>query len=359
VSSRIRLGWDPFFEAQIAGDPGATRRFARVVQEERGAYRVAGDVEGWTGISGRYRHLATADGDLPAVGDWVALEDDVIVARLERRSVVSRVATGRAGGRQVIAANVDVILIVTSANEDLNPRRLERYLAMVWESGALPVVVMNKSDLAEDPDAVAADLRGRLPFVDIVTISAIAAAGEQSGASPATALAAHLQPGRTLALVGSSGVGKSTLVNALAGGSVQRVSAIRESDGRGRHTTTARQLIELPGGALLIDTPGMRELQPWGGAGVIDDAFADIAALAADCRFTDCQHQAEPGCAVRSAIDAGTLAADRLEHFRHLQREAAFEARKADKAEAAAHKRRWKQIANAQKAMYRDRERLK
>ncbi len=221
---------------------------------------------------------------------------------------MSRAAAGRAVDQQVVAANVDVILVVTALTQDLNVRRLERYLTMVWDAGAVPVVVLNKADLCEDSAGARESVRARLPMIDVVVISAL----ETSGLD---ALAPYLRPGQTLALVGSSGVGKSTLVNRLLGAEAQRVGPISDADGKGRHTTTARQLVELPGGALLIDTPGMRELQPWGDESSVAAAFDDITALAAGCRFTDCAHDREPGCAVRAAVDGGRLDADRLDTF--------------------------------------------
>jgi ribosome biogenesis GTPase / thiamine phosphate phosphatase len=350
VSLRERFGWSPFFEEQLARLARRDLLMARIVEEQRGRYRVAGDADGWAEVSGRFRHEAACAADFPAVGDWVGVDGGIIHLRLERRGTVSRAAAGRAVEEQVVAANVDVILLVTSLSGDLNTRRLERYLTMVWDAGALPVVVLNKADLCDDPAAAAESVRTRLPMIDIVTVSALEHGGLE-------ALSPYLRPAQTVALLGSSGVGKSTLVNRLTGAETLRTAAVSEEDGKGRHTTTARQLVELPGGALLIDTPGMRELQPWGDESSVAGAFDDIAALASACRFGDCGHGAEPGCAVREAVEAGRLDADRLEHFHRLGREAAYEARKHDKAAAAEHKRRWKQLHVAARAMYRDRDR--
>jgi ribosome biogenesis GTPase len=274
----------------------------------------------------------------------------IITRRLARLSTISRKAAGRAIEEQVLAANVDTIFLVTALAEDLNPRRLERYLTVVRKAGAVPVVVLNKTDLSEDPDRQATAIRARLPFVDVLAISAKLGEGLES-------LDPYLSPARTVALIGSSGVGKSTLVNRLLGRELLRTAEISDVDGKGRHTTTARHLVELPGGALLIDTPGMREMQPWVEEDAIADTFEDIAELAGRCRFSDCAHQTEPGCAVLAAIERGELSGERLEHFRHLGREIAFEQRKRDTSAAAAEKRRWKKIHQANKVMYRDRDR--
>jgi ribosome biogenesis GTPase len=355
VRQRDRLGWSEFFQQQIAGDVPPPL-VVRIIEEQRGAYRIAGDVDGWAEVGGKFRHDARATADFPSVGDWVCIsapgssDRAVITRRLDRRSTISRKAAGRAVEEQVVAANVDTIFLVTALAEDLNPRRLERYLTVVRDAGAVPVVVLNKTDLSVDPDGQAANVRARLPFVDVLAISA----KEGDGLS---ALSAYLSPAQTVALIGSSGVGKSTLVNRLLGHERLKTAEISKVDGKGRHTTTARHLVELPGGALLIDTPGMRELQPWVEESAVAETFEDIAELAYGCRFGNCAHETEPGCAVLAAVERSELAAQRLDHYRHLGREIAFEERKRDKSAAAAEKRRWKKIHQANKIMYRDRDR--
>jgi ribosome biogenesis GTPase len=353
VSLRERFGWNDFFEQQIGQEERAGLLWARVVEEQRGLYRVSGDVDGWAEVSGRFRHESAHAADFPAVGDWVGVEQGIIHRRLHRRSTVSRAAAGRAVDQQVLAANVDTLFLVTALAEDLSVRRLERYLTMAWDAGAVPVVLLNKADLSEDPEAERESVRARLPMVDVFFVCAL----KPAALGGLDALAPYLRPAQTVALLGSSGVGKSTLINRLLGREALKTAAISDEDGKGRHTTTSRQLVELPGGALLIDTPGMRELQPWADGSAVDAAFDDIAALAGECRFTDCGHAGEPGCAVRDAVDSGRLDADRLEHYRRLGREAAFEERKRNKAAASEEKRRWKQIHQAQRALYKDRDR--
>jgi ribosome biogenesis GTPase / thiamine phosphate phosphatase len=355
VSLLARLGWDPFFERQRAALDRQALRMARVIEEQRGLYRVAGEIDGAAEVSGRFRHDARGAADFPAIGDWIGCTDAddraIIQVRLDRKSTLSRLAAGPAIDEQVLAANVETIFLVTALDADLSARRLERYLTMVWNAGAVPVVLLNKADLNDDPAAACESIRGRLPLVDVLAISAV----HENGLD---ALAPYLRPAHTVALLGSSGVGKSTIVNRLLGSDRQPVAAIRESDGKGRHTTTSRQLFELPGGALLIDTPGMRELQLWADDSVVAAAFDDIASLARECRFADCAHAGEPGCAVVEALDTGRLDPDRLANYQRLLRETAFENRKHDKAAAAETKRRWKQLHKAQRALYRDRNRL-
>ena len=347
------LGWNGFFEQQLNSDERRRLVWARVIEEQRGLYRIAGDAEGWAEVSGRFRHDAKTAADFPAVGDWVGVTPGshaVIHDCLERRSTISRAAAGRVVDEQVIAANVDTIFLVTALTQDLNVRRLERYLTMVWDGGAVPVVVLNKADLSDDPEGECASIRKRLPHVDVVWVSALMD-------TELAALSPYLKPARTMALLGMSGVGKSMLVNRLLGGDRLRVGEVRESDGRGRHTTTSRQLVALPSGALLIDTPGMRELQLWSDESAVEQAFDDIGALAARCRFDDCAHIAEPGCAVLDAVAAGRLDDDRLANYQRLLREAAFEARKRDKAGTSEAKRAGKQGAKAARSLYKDRDR--
>jgi ribosome biogenesis GTPase len=302
-------------------------------------------------VSGRFRYDALAPSDYPAVGDWVTVADGqqpaVITAVLPRRSAFVRSAAdatrrtaGNLADEQVLAANVDVAFLVAGLDHDFNLRRLERYLAVAWSSGVRPVIVLNKADVALDLGDRLLAVESIAPAVPIVVLSALT--GDH-----VTDLAPYLAPGQTAVVLGSSGVGKSTLVNALLGEQRQTTAAVREDDSRGRHTTTHRELFELPGGGLLIDTPGIRALEIAGADEGVDTAFEDIAELALGCRFSDCRHEGEPGCAIRSALDDGRLSADRLASHRKLERELAHAERKVDARARAAEAKRWKSIHKA------------
>lgn len=258
---------------------------------------------------------------------------------LERRSKISRRAAGAPSLEQLIAANVDTVFLLSSLNQDLNPKRIERYLTAAWDAGTRPVILLTKADLHPDPRSELERIRARIPHVEALVISSQRGDGLEE-------IARFAEAGQTVALLGSSGVGKSSLLNRMLGdawaGDRAQVREIRESDDRGKHTTTHRQLWSLPSGALLIDTPGMRELQLWGAEENVDESFPEIAELARRCRFSDCGHKKEPGCAVRSAEIDGKIDADQISSYLKLEREAAFQRRKQDAFEAIEEKRRIK-----------------
>ena len=344
------LGWDAHWAAayRLAVEASAIRDVdtvlpVRVVAEHRGRYVVAGEGEEFSAVlGGRARHVANSREELPAVGDWTGVsrgtDDGTAIVRfvVPRRSAFVRKIAGSVTEAQVVAANVDVALITTALPGDLNTRRLERYLTLAWESGATPVVVLTKSDLSDDVEGSVAQAGLAAPGAEIVAVSAVTGDGIDH-------LTSYLAPGRTAVLLGSSGVGKSTLVNGLLGLERQRTSAIT-SEGRGRHTTTHRELIRLASGALLIDTPGMRELQLWSANDGLETAFADLDAYAERCRYRDCVHDAEPDCAVRAAVESGDLPEARLEHWHHLRRELAYLARKQDELATAEQRGRVKSL---------------
>jgi ribosome biogenesis GTPase len=317
------LGWDAYFEQHFEehGRRGLTA--ARVTLEHQHIYTVqSADGESLATVAGGLRHRAAGRHAFPVVGDWVALTSvapprrAVIQVILPRRSKFSRKVAGRETIEQVVAANIDTVFLMMGLDADYNLRRIERYLITARDGGAAPVIVLNKADLCDAVDR-------RVREVQSVAQSAPVHAVSTKADGLLDVLDPYLLPGRTIALLGSSGVGKSTLVNRLVGHHMQATQDVRVSDQRGRHTTTRRELIVVTGGALLIDTPGLRELQLWDGAGGMDETFDDVEVLGAGCRFRDCRHEAEPGCAVKAAVDAGQLDLSRLDSYRQLRRERA------------------------------------
>jgi ribosome biogenesis GTPase len=338
------FGWSPFFSDQFEPFAREGLTAGRVALEHRGAYRLwTEDGEVDAEASGRLRHEARERGELPAVGDWVAFRPGPTASIREvlaRRGAFARKVAGARAERQILAANVDTVFLVTGLDADFNLRRIERYLTVAWESGARPVVVLNKADVCDDLAARVAETEAVAAGVPVLAASA--AVGDVSVFDP------YLRPGETVALLGSSGVGKSTITNRLLGGEAQRTAGVREHDSRGRHTTTRRELFLLPSGALLVDTPGMRELQVWGGEGEgLGGAFADVEAVARECRFSDCRHSGEPGCAVAEALDSGALDAGRFANYLALDREMEHAARRTDQRLRLAEKQRWKTIHKA------------
>ena len=314
---------------------------ARVLAQHRGAYVVqTPEDERDAEVSGRLQREAVRGG-LPVTGDWVALRlpphEGVALAEhvLPRRTAVVRKAAGAADVEQVVASNLDVAFIVDALPEP-NLRRLERFLTAAWESGADPVVVLTKSDLEGDVAAAVVAVEGVAAGVPVHPVSSVTGEGFD-------AVEGYLRPHRTAALLGISGAGKSSLVNRLLGRERQAVGEVR-SDGRGRHTTSHRELFLVPGGGLVLDTPGIRELALWDAEEGLEDAFDDVAALAAECRFNDCRHETEPGCAVRAAIEAGTLPPERLESYRKLSRELEHLERRRDPRLQAEQRREWRRI---------------
>ncbi len=342
MTSLDALGWDPFFEQQIEDPERGQLEPARVVWQGREHWRLSTGTRDWDGrLAGRLRHRTGSAADLPAVGDWVMAAPDAeqgsatIRRCLTRRSAFSRAAAGRTSEEQVVAANVDTALLVSSCSLDFNPRRLERYLTLTWESGARPVVVLNKADSCSDRDLVAAAASGVAQGVPIIVASALQGDGMN-------VLRDIIRTGGTTALLGSSGVGKSTIVNALLGSDRQGVLPVRAHDERGRHSTTARWLFCVPGGGIVIDTPGMRELQLWDAEAGLELAFADLRAAATSCRFRDCTHDGEPGCGVAMAVESGGLSLERLESYRRLMREDEFQRSRSDESLQQERKRRGK-----------------
>lgn len=344
VSPLESLGWDAGLASELEGLEQPDLIPGRVAAQHRGAYAVwteSGDVR--AEVAGALHYQRAVGGVLPAVGDWVGLRGRpengraTIHAVLWRRSAIARKTADRNSVDQVLAANVDVVFLLTGLDDDFSLRRLERYLATAWESGAEPVVVLTKTDLCAAVADHVLEAEGVAIGVPVLPVSNLTGDGID-------AVEAYVRPGKTAVLLGSSGVGKSSLLNKLAGRELMRTGDVA-ADGTGRHTTTHRELLRLENGGLVIDTPGLRELQLF--EGDLGSAFSDVEELAADCRFRDCAHQREPGCAVLAAVDNGVLELDRLRSWRKLQRELASIAARADKRLHAERKRRWKQHARA------------
>jgi len=346
-SQMYGLGWDDQRENEIAKWPRHMLP-ARVLVEHRGAYSVlTARGQLWAQVTGKLRHDAVSRADLPTTGDWVVAEihdedQASIHAVLPRRTRFSRNIAGKATDEHVIAANIDVSFLVASLEHEVNLRRIERYLTLAWSGGTDPVIVLTKSDLAGDPEDIVYELERAESIalgVPVLLTSSETGAGLED-------LRDVLAGSRTGVLLGSSGAGKSSLVNALIGDTTQQVDEVR-SDGKGRHTTARRELIALPGGGVIVDTPGLRGLKLWDHGEGAASTFADVAELAAGCKFNDCRHETEPDCAVRAAIADGTIGKQRLDDWRKLQRELEYQRSKQDQRLAAQRKRRWKKVENS------------
>jgi ribosome biogenesis GTPase len=345
------LGWNSHFNDHYLEHQTDNLIPARVSFQSKGIYRlISGDGELLAEIAGSLTHHATSSDNLPVCGDWVLVDKSENSSRsrirflLPRRTSFYRKQAGTAIGKQVIAANIDTVCLVSGLDADFNPRRIERYLAFAWESGARPVIVLNKADICAELSQHLDAVRALAPGIPVHTVSAIKGLGMES-------ILSHAGKGQTIALLGSSGVGKSSIVNRLLGKSVQDVRETDPDTGRGIHTTTTRHLFLLPCGGLIMDTPGMRELQIWSLDTGLDLTFDDIIALAEQCRFRDCSHQAEPGCQVRAAVDQGRLDAGRLANYFKLCKETRYIELKTTHAASWVEKERWKKVKGGLKRL--------
>ncbi|WP_102694038.1 ribosome small subunit-dependent GTPase A [Rummeliibacillus pycnus] len=337
--------WQDKYDDYKMANPHKNVTIGRVLLEHKHSYRVRTEIGEWLATpSGHFQYHAKMRRDYPAVGDWVVLEQlpgeekGIIHAILPRTSLFSRKEAGLTIEEQIIAVNVDHVFLTMSLNKDFNLRRLERYLIAAYDSGANPIIVLTKKDLCEDVSNYLSQVETICFGVPVYTVSSFTGEGIDE-------LQQLLTNGQTVALLGSSGVGKSSLTNALCGQDVMAVQTIREADDKGRHTTTHRELFQLPQGGLLIDTPGMREFQLWNNVESLDNSFSDIELLATQCRFRDCEHMKEPGCAVLAAIEEGELEQGRYNSYFKLKRELAFIERKTNAQAQVAERNKWKKVS--------------